>query len=100
MKAIDNRWRRDFFLVRRNCYRHAMLVGAANEEDFFSGETFVAGVKIGRQIAPGQMTDVQRPISIRPRGGDECAVKFWHLLLVFRFRFPSNKCIGGKLYAI
>jgi hypothetical protein len=60
-----------------------MFVGAANEQNIFVFKPQVTCINIGRYINPGQVTDVDWPVGIRQRRGDQSPFKFPHVDYLF-----------------
>jgi len=54
--------------------RDAHLVGAADEEHVAALQALVAAEKVRRQVRPRQVADVNRPVGVGKRGGDEQAL--------------------------
>ena len=59
------------FLLCLNCDRGAVLVRAGDHQYLVPLEAMVAGEDICREIAPGDMAQVQRPIDVGPADPDE-----------------------------
>ncbi|MBA7687112.1 hypothetical protein ES703_95572 [subsurface metagenome] len=59
------------FLLGFNGYRSTVLVRAGYHQYFIAFDTMVAGKDIRRQIASGNLSQVQRAVGIRPGDPDE-----------------------------
>ena len=71
------------FLARLNGDGHAMLVGAADEKNFFAVVAQIAGVNVGRNIDTGKVADVNGSIGIRKSGSNRVSFRIIHIFRVF-----------------
>ena len=68
------------------CYRHTMLVAAANHLHILTFEAKITHIDIGRHIHTSQVADMHRTIGIRQRCGYECPFEFFlHIIIVLIF---------------
>ena len=65
--------RRNPLLVRPDGDRRAMGVAARHHQHPAAFKPVIAGEDVRRQITPGHMAQMQRPVGVRPGNGDQYA---------------------------
>ena len=61
----------DALVVGAHGHGRAVLVAAGNHQHAIAGHAVVASEDVGRQVGAGDVAEVQRPVGVRPRHGDE-----------------------------
>ncbi len=64
MIAIDDVFRIDRFLLRRNSEGHAVFIRSADEQNVSAFQSLVARIDIGRQIRARKVSQVDVPVGV------------------------------------
>ena len=76
MVLVDHLLRRQPLELRANGDGRAVLVRAGHHEHVIAPKAVVARENVGGEVGPRDLSEVKRPVGIRPRHADEDA--FWH----------------------